>query len=54
MAKAQTLTVAGVTFTASQIKSVTLSIDGHEIKINEPENKKDKKMGFGQEDSKES
>jgi|TARA_B110000263_G_C15139420_1_gene432672 hypothetical protein len=53
MAKAQTLTVAGVTFTASQIKSVTLSIDGHEVKINEPDDKK-KKMGFGQEDSKES
>jgi len=54
MAKTQTLTVAGVTFTASEIKSVTLNVDGREIKIDDAEKKKDKKMGFGQEDSKES
>jgi hypothetical protein len=49
MTKEQAITVAGVTFTADQVKSVTLNVGGREVKIDEPSKKKS--MGFGQEDS---
>ena len=45
MAKEQVITVAGVTFTADQVKNVTLNVDGREIKIADVEKKK-KKMGY--------
>lgn len=52
MAKKETITVAGTTFSADQVKSVTLEIDEHEVTINESDKKK-KKMGFGRDSEKD-
>lgn len=40
----KTITVSGVTFTADQVKSAVVKIDGREISIGEKE--EDKKLGF--------
>ena len=40
-----TLTLGGITFTADQIKSVTVVIDGREITVGEKK-KEDEEMGF--------
>ncbi len=42
--KERTIIVAGVTFTAEQVKKVTLQIDGREIYIDEEDSKK--RIGF--------
>jgi len=43
--KGKTITVSGVTFSADQVKSVTLAIDGRDIYIGEKE-EKPRRVGF--------
>ena len=45
MSKKPTITVAGVTFNASQVKNATVTIDGRDVLIKEKKTK-DKKIGF--------
>lgn len=42
----KTITVAGVTFSAEQVKRATLEIDGREIVIGE-KSEDERKIGFG-------
>lgn len=44
MSEKDSITVSGITFTAEQVKKVTIEVGGREITIGEE--KKEKKVGF--------
>lgn len=46
--KEQAITVAGITFTAEQVKSAVITVQGRDVHIGEPETKK-QKTGFNVE-----